>query len=144
MKKNDMNKNNMHPSQIIKWPTSDAAKKHGWVSPRDAKRHLRPGLTVIDVSGCDSYGYDYAVVNINEPKRPIIQSKSIWLTDTQNKIGGMGAFTVMFHVTELRRAKPSTTAKIMAQKQKIERIEKELDVARTVLKEFQKATTQTA
>lgn len=126
----ERNESTKHPSEITTWPTIREAEAHGWRRPRDIKNEIRPGLHVVDISGPNSFGYDFGICNIDDwENNAIVASKSLYFTDEKNQIGKMGAIAAMFHLTDARRAKPSLSAKIAAQKNVVENLKSQLAVA---------------
>jgi len=129
----------IHPSKITKWPTIEAAEARGWVRPREAWLELRDGLRVVDVSGVDSYGYTYGIVNADDygEKAVLLVSTDIWLSETENKIGRIGAFTPMFHKRYLRRLKPSVGGKLHVERERLEHFERRLSATRKRVQELE-------
>lgn len=131
-----------HPKDITRWATMADARDNGWVAPCEAEKYVRPGLKiiVIDNIGYQSFGCVYAVVDIVRDttclRKTHLTSRSLWLYDTRNSIGNLGTFAPAFHVTHLRRCRPSKHAAIAAQTAIVEKLTDELQAEIKKLEEL--------
>jgi hypothetical protein len=119
-------KTKKHPKNERYWKTCSEAENHGWVTPHSADIYLRDGLYVRDVSGPNWFGYDFAVIDIATDKE-LLTTTTLWYSDEKNQIGKIGAFDPRFHITDLRRLRPSKAGKKKALSLKIDELKQEIE-----------------
>ncbi len=93
----------------ITYRTKSEAIEAGYLPVRAARAHLQltlpypPTLAILDRSGWPYYGYTYQLIE-EATKHVLAESVTVWLTESQNQMGGPGAFFVAFRLSDLDAA----------------------------------------